>query len=903
LHRESGKVADVTLFYWRGGSADAGVGASWATYDAGGVLVAAAVAPGTADSTFVESGGTLLGSLAAATINIDSATTIDAATSAPYTLIGNVGAGSVTVQDGTWDASGGPLVLGWAAAGALTVASGGSLAAASLIVGWQAAGTVTVAGGTLADAAGIDLGGTSDSIGLLLIQAGGSVATTAGNDTVGDAVGAQGTVAVGGTGASWSVSGTLAIGANGGTGAVTISAGGVVQAGAGVDLGNGADAGGTVTVLSGGSFDTPQELHVGAYGGGTGLLSVAGGTVTVGAEVSIGYQGAGTLAVTAAGTLTNGGTFTNIGDAGGTGAATIDGAGSTWSVNVFTVGAGGTGTLTIGNGGLMKVDDAGGMYASIGYSQIGGATGDGAVTITGTGSEMRVNGAIGVGFDNGTGTLDVLSGGLLDFTAPEIFDFDSLVIGNSVTGTGVVRVDGGTIQAGSNDILVGNEGAGSLDIAAGGSVDASGGLAVAVGTASTGTLTVEGATSLLTVEQNFVIGGAYVVGGPGLVSATGGGTIRSSASLTLYGGGTLAVDSTATVVIGSGTAGVAGAVLVDAGGSLLGYGTVASPLVLDGTAVAVGGTLEILGAVSGSATLTILGDATLKLDAAGDAAGVLFATAGSGTLDLATATGGVTISGFAAGSTIRVADAVGASASASVAGGVTTLDLFSGATEIGRLAIAGSEQFAFDSATGTVSVACFAAGTRIGTARGNVPVEHLALGDRVRMARRNGGTRPVVWLGHRVVNCRRHPDPGAVWPVRVRRNAFGRGRPARDLILSPDHAVFVGGVLIPIRHLLTGGSILQERRASVTYWHVELDRHDVLRAEGLPCESFLDTGNRPAFANGGTAIHLFADFTARVWDAESCAALTVAGPALDAARMRVAASLDQRLTGSPSRAR
>jgi len=363
------------------------------------------------------------------------------------------------------------------------------------------------------------------------------------------------------------------------------------------------------------------------------------------------------------------------------------------------------------------------------------------------------------------------------------------------------------------------------------------------------------------------------------------------------------VDGTSTLEIGGTGGGMAGAVVVDAGGSLFGYGIVAAPLVLDGTAVAVGGTLEIVGAVSGSATLTILGDATLKLDAAGDAGGVLFATAGSGTLDLATAAGGVTICNFAAGSAIRVADAVGARVSTTAAGGVTTLDLLSGATEIGRLAIAGTEQFAFDSATGGLSVACFAAGTRIATARGEVPVEQLAVGDRVRRAGRGGGTRPVVWLGHRFVDCRRHPNPVAVWPVRVRRGAFGRGRPARDLILSPDHAVFAGGVLIPVRYLVNGAAIVQERRASVTYWHVELDRHDVLRAEGLPCESFLDTGNRAAFANGGTAIHLFADFNLRVWDAESCAPLTVAGPILEFVRRRVAASLDQRLTGSPSRAR
>src|ERR1019366_10641252 len=57
------------------------------------------------------------------------------------------------------------------------------------------------------------------------------------------------------------------------------------------------------------------------------------------------------------------------------------------------------------------------------------------------------------------------------------------------------------------------------------------------------------------------------------------------------------------------------------------------------------------------------------------------------------------------------------------------------------------------------------------------------------------------------------------------------------------------GVLIPIRYLVNGRSIAQEARDEVTYWHVELARHDILLAEGLPAESYLDTGNRDAFAD------------------------------------------------------
>jgi hypothetical protein len=195
-----------------------------------------------------------------------------------------------------------------------------------------------------------------------------------------------------------------------------------------------------------------------------------------------------------------------------------------------------------------------------------------------------------------------------------------------------------------------------------------------------------------------------------------------------------------------------------------------------------------------------------------------------------------------------------------------------------------------NSANGTSNIAtstldttpCFAAGTRIGTERGEVVVEQLRVGDRVASA--FGGTVAVTWLGHRRVDCRRHPKPWDVWPVRVAADAFGPGQPRRDLWLSPDHAVFTDGVLIPIRYLINDATIAQEPVDAVTYWHVELPIHDVLFAEGLPAESYLDTGNRGAFANGGGATMMQPDFALRVWEAESCAELVCDGAELAAVR-------------------
>jgi hypothetical protein len=155
---------------------------------------------------------------------------------------------------------------------------------------------------------------------------------------------------------------------------------------------------------------------------------------------------------------------------------------------------------------------------------------------------------------------------------------------------------------------------------------------------------------------------------------------------------------------------------------------------------------------------------------------------------------------------------------------------------------------------------------------------------------------------------RRHPRPQDVLPVRVRAGAFGPGRPHRDLVLSPDHAVhgaaLAGGpdVLVPVRYLLNGLTIAQEKAASVTWFHVELDRHAVLLAEGLPVESYLDTGNRAAFANGGGATMLHPDFARRIWQARGAAPLVVAGEVLQGLRRRLlarAVALGHRVTADP----
>ncbi len=194
--------------------------------------------------------------------------------------------------------------------------------------------------------------------------------------------------------------------------------------------------------------------------------------------------------------------------------------------------------------------------------------------------------------------------------------------------------------------------------------------------------------------------------------------------------------------------------------------------------------------------------------------------------------------------------------------------------------------YGFDFMVGVVP--CFAAGTRILTERGEVRVERLRVGDRAVSA--FGGSCEIVWIGHREVNCTRHPAPSEVWPVRILPGAFGPGLPERELWLSPDHAVLVGGVLIPVKYLVNETTVMQEAVARVVYWHVECAQHEVLLAEGLPAESYLDTGNRGAFVEAGViSLHAGFGIEAReVWAQFGCRPLVEAGPALDAARAYLA---------------
>ena len=212
----------------------------------------------------------------------------------------------------------------------------------------------------------------------------------------------------------------------------------------------------------------------------------------------------------------------------------------------------------------------------------------------------------------------------------------------------------------------------------------------------------------------------------------------------------------------------------------------------------------------------------------------------------------------------------------------------------GDVAFTSSDALATDDTNGesdvyTAAPVCFVSGTRIATTRGEVAVEDLAVGDVAVTV--SGAQRSIAWLGHRTIDCRRHKDRAAVLPVRIAAHALGANRPARDLVVSPCHAICVdvaGEVLIPAIALVDGVGIVQLDVARVTYWHVELEGgHDILLAENLPAESYLEMGNRGFFAEAeAVALHARPDAPVATHD-DFCRPFVDGGPLLDAVRARL----------------
>ena len=151
---------------------------------------------------------------------------------------------------------------------------------------------------------------------------------------------------------------------------------------------------------------------------------------------------------------------------------------------------------------------------------------------------------------------------------------------------------------------------------------------------------------------------------------------------------------------------------------------------------------------------------------------------------------------------------------------------------------------------------CFLRGTYILTPTGDVLVEDLKIGDLVVTSL--AGIQPVRWIGRQTVSLT-FADPLRVLPIRIKAGALGDNLPVRDLLVSSGHAILVDDILIQAGALVNGTSIVRETSVpnTFTYYHIELDDHALILAEGVSSETFVDNVDRMAFDNWDEHLALY----------------------------------------------
>jgi hypothetical protein len=167
---------------------------------------------------------------------------------------------------------------------------------------------------------------------------------------------------------------------------------------------------------------------------------------------------------------------------------------------------------------------------------------------------------------------------------------------------------------------------------------------------------------------------------------------------------------------------------------------------------------------------------------------------------------------------------------------------------------------------------CFLKGTKISTPSGDRLVQDLRTGDEVQTL---AGRKTIKWIGYNKFT----KEEGRAWqdsvlPIRLARFAIDDHTPYRDLYLSPLHCVFFNEALIPVMYLINETSIAQgtpSQMSAIEYYHVELDTHEVIYAEGALVESY-DGTNRDNFSN-------FIEYE-RLYGAERQSKMTLPAPIL-----------------------
>lgn len=143
---------------------------------------------------------------------------------------------------------------------------------------------------------------------------------------------------------------------------------------------------------------------------------------------------------------------------------------------------------------------------------------------------------------------------------------------------------------------------------------------------------------------------------------------------------------------------------------------------------------------------------------------------------------------------------------------------------------------------------CLTAGTMIETPDGPRAIEALVAGD---MVQTRAGAKPIQWIGRRKITAAEMARNPKLCPVRIRRGALGPDLPNRDLLTSRQHRMLIcskiakrmfdtqDALVSAIRLTELPGIDVVEDLEAVEYFHVLLEGHEILTANGAPTESLL----------------------------------------------------------------
>ena len=550
------------------------------------------------------------------------------------------------------------------------------------------------------------------------------------------------------------------------------------------------------------------------------------------------------------------------------------------------------GGVTVANAGLIESTRGYGVYVRESNSGVAISNASGG-TISGHSAGIYIVGA--------AGTVD--NSGHIIATAGY-----GVVINTDYSGSSVTNEAGGTIQGGIGVVL---EGHGGGTVANYGAVTATGGAAVAFSQGS-GVL-INGSAGTLTGGTVNSGAGVFAAYAPN-ISVNNAGTIESGSTGTHGAGVYFFHDTHGTIVntgLIEGLRGIFtnGDTTIDNAGTIVGTGGVA--VEMDGTGV----NLVILhaGAVFDGKVIAHVASAASTIELASGASTGTLSGLGSeyvgfqtvaidsgATWDVEGAVSGfsgVTIQGFTRHDTIDLTNLTfdaGDRVDLNQVTDVLTVKDSSGDT-LASIHLAGNFAGDFfhlaDDGYGHTlmtedTTPCYLKGTLIRTADGDVPVERLRIGHWVITT--TGEALPIKWIGRRSYRDWLAVGNEDVQPILFKAGSIDDGIPARNLHVSPEHAMFIDGVLVPARHLVNGASIVKvEGMEEIDYFHLEFDRHVVIFAEDAPAESFVDDDSRMLFHNADEYRRLYPDEPPR-HRAEFCAPRVEDGPALAALHQALA---------------